>query len=87
MPQPTLPHKQVTWDFKFHFVDKANNVIVAVQVDAADKANETDEAIKADADDQAAKAVANEAGFTVRMIDCMQGIEPCKCMGMGTKIG
>jgi hypothetical protein len=29
-PQPTLPHKRVTWDFKFHFVDKANDVIVAV---------------------------------------------------------
>ncbi len=43
-PQPTLPHKRVTWDFKFDVVDKADAVIVAVETDAADKANKTNKA-------------------------------------------
>ncbi len=42
MPQPTLPHKRVTWDFKFHAVDEADDVIVAVEADYAIKANKTD---------------------------------------------
>ena len=43
-PQPTLPHKRVTWDFKFHAVDEADDVIVAVEANYAVKANKTDEA-------------------------------------------
>ena len=43
-PQPTLPRKRVTWDFKFDVVDKADAIIVAVEADAADKANKTNEA-------------------------------------------
>ncbi len=43
-PQPTLSHKQVTWDFKFHVVEEADDVIVAVEANAANKANETNKA-------------------------------------------
>ncbi len=42
--QLTLSHKRVTWDFKFHVVDEANNVIVVVKADVANKAIETNKA-------------------------------------------
>ena len=47
-------------DFKFHFVDEADAVIVAVETDAADKANKTDDACEAGA------AKVNEADVAVK---------------------